>query len=94
MGLAGALLANAVLLGALAGFALLNEYQPDLFYRSLQEDEWLEWASFWGFLLAAGVFAVGAVRQRRAAGGWPWFLAGVALFCLVVALEEIPGASA
>jgi hypothetical protein len=75
MGLAGALLANAVLLGVLAGFALLNETQPDLYYQSVQEDEWLEWASFWAFLLAAGV--------------WPWFLAGLALFCLVVALEEI-----
>jgi hypothetical protein len=89
MGLAGALLANAVLLGVLAGFALLNETQPDLYYQSVQEDEWLEWASFWAFLLAAGVFAVGAVRQREADGGWPWFLAGLALFCLVVALEEI-----
>ena len=33
--------------------------------------------------------SVGARRQRRATRALPWFLAGLALFCLFVAMEEI-----
>ena len=30
-----------------------------------------------------------AQADRKARGGWPWFLVGLTLFCLLVALEEI-----
>ena len=53
------------------------------------EDEFLEWATVWAFAAAAVVFAVAAIRQRRSGVALPWFLAGVSLFCIFVAGEEI-----
>lgn len=62
----------------------------DTYYLTVQEDGFLEWASFFGFALAAVVFALRAANARREAGllgaWWPW---GVAAFCSLVALEEI-----
>jgi len=84
-----ALLANLVLLGFLGAFAFLEASHPDVYYRSVQEDQALEWASFWSFFIASGVFAVAASRQRRTTGALPWFLVGLALFCVFVAMEEI-----
>jgi len=84
-----ALLANLILLGLLGAFAWLEATHPNAFYRSVQEDEALEWASFWSFFIAGGVFAIAAWRQRRTTGALPWFLVGVALFCVFVAMEEI-----
>ncbi|MEM8933065.1 MAG: hypothetical protein AAGE94_17900, partial [Acidobacteriota bacterium] len=54
-----------------------------------QEDELLEWATFWAFVVAGLIAAYAAVLERRRLGRLPWFQAGVALFCLVVAMEEI-----
>jgi hypothetical protein len=84
-----ALLANAIVLGFLALLACLAIYDPDAYYRSVQEDQALEWASFWSFLVAGLVFGRVAVRKRRSIGGLPWFPMGLALFCLFVAMEEI-----
>lgn len=47
---ATALVANLLVLATLAFAALQNEYDPDLYYLSVQEDEYLEWATFWAFL--------------------------------------------
>ena len=84
-----ALVANLLLLGFLGAFAWIEASYPEVYYRSVQEDQALEWASFWSFLVAGGVFAVAAWRQRRTTGALPWFLAGLALFCVFVAMEEI-----
>ncbi len=84
-----ALLSNVVLLGLLATFGWLAVVHPDLYYRSVQEDQALEWASFWSFFIAGGVFVVAATRQRKRTGALPWFLVGLGLFCIVVAMEEI-----
>lgn len=84
-----ALLANLVLLGLLVTFGWLAAVHPDLYYRSVQEDQALEWASFWSFFIAGGVFFVAAMRQRKHTGAFPWFLIGIALFCVIVAMEEI-----
>jgi hypothetical protein len=81
--------ANLLLLGLLGAFAGLETYHPGVYYRSVQEDEALEWASFWGFFIAGGVFAVAARSQRGGTEALPWFLAGLALFCFFVAMEEI-----
>jgi hypothetical protein len=89
LGAAAAALGNALVFATFGVFAWLNERDADLFYQALQEDEWLEWGTFWGFLLAAVVFGVAAFRQRRRTRQWPWFLAGVGLFCFVVGMEEI-----
>jgi hypothetical protein len=81
--------ANLVILSVLAYAGVLESSNADLYYRAVQEDEYVEWASFWAFLVATGIFLVAALRQRQAIGGIPWFLVGVGLFCFVFAMEEI-----
>ncbi|MGH9390121.1 MAG: hypothetical protein ACRD1Z_10930, partial [Vicinamibacteria bacterium] len=78
-----------MILGTAVYAFALNRYAPDFYLLSVQEDEYLEWWTFFAFAAAAGAGLLGAVRQRRASGPVPWFLAGVAGFCLFVALEEI-----
>ena len=87
--IAAACTANVIVLGVLGLVAWLYETDGDLYYRALQEDEALEWATFWAFFVAAAGFAWAAVRQRRAGVRVPWFLAGLSLFCFVVGMEEI-----
>lgn len=85
-----AALANAAILGLLLFMWMLHETDYDLFYRSVQEDEALEWATYWTFIGASGVFAMAALRQwLNGDVALPWYLAGVALFCFLVAMEEI-----
>ncbi len=89
LGLSTALVSNFLLLAVVIYAALIQSTTSDFYYQSVQEDEYVEWASFWAFLAAGAVFVVAAMRQRSATGKLPWFLAGVALFCIFVALEEI-----
>jgi len=84
-----AILANLLALGIFLYASRLFEADPDAYYRAVQEDQTLEWASFAAFLGAAAIFAIAAVRQRRETRLVPWFLAGVSLFCFFVAMEEI-----
>ena len=60
----------------------------DLYYLSVQEDEYVEWASFLAFAIAAVIYVLAAVRPTF---DWrlDWFLLGLGAFCLFVALEEI-----
>ncbi len=83
------ILANALMLGALAFAAALESRDPAFHYRSLQEDGAVEWLSFWAFLLGSGWNLLAAARQRRSTGKLPWFLAGLASFCFILAMEEI-----
>jgi len=46
-GTAGATIANGLIFLIVAYAALLFEYDPDLYYLSVQEDEYLEWATVW-----------------------------------------------
>ncbi len=69
-------------------FVLESSYS-DFYYLSVQEDEYLEWASFWAFLLAALAYVRRAIHYRQTTSTFPWFFYGVALFCFVVAMEEI-----
>lgn len=89
LGTAAAVLANVLILGTLVVAVGLQVISADLYYRSVQEDELLEWATFWAFIIAAVVFAVAAFGQWHSTGLLPWFLSGIALFCFVVAMEEI-----
>lgn len=84
-----ALLANALIVGTLLAFMALSAHDYAVFYRMVQEDEALEWATFWAFLGAAGLNLRAALRQHRAGTKLPWFFAGVASFCFLVAMEEI-----
>ena len=83
------LLANCLILLFLVYAAVLNRVDLNFYIYSMQEDESLEWATFWAFLLAFLTATVAAWRQVRQSGRLPWFLAGVGLFCFVVAMEEI-----
>ena len=83
------LVANVLVLGTAAYAFPLESGYPDFYYFSVQEDEYLEWASFWAFLLAAVAFFRTAAVHRRANHAFPWYLYGIALFCFVVAMEEI-----
>lgn len=82
-------LGNLLVLGVLIYAWALQAFDSDLYYRTVQEDEYLEWGTFWAFVLAGGVALWGALLQRRATGKLPWFLGGVGLFCIFVAGEEI-----
>jgi len=84
-----AIAANALALCVFLYAWFLEAWDFDLYRAAVQEDEYLEWATFWAFLVAAAVFAVAAVRERRRNGGIPWFAAGLSLFCFVFAMEEI-----
>lgn len=88
-GIAWPVLANLVAMLPLFVCLYLSDSNREVFYQAVQEDEFLEWATVWAFAVAAGVFAVAAVRQRRSSGALPWFLAGVSLFCFFVAGEEM-----
>jgi hypothetical protein len=87
--LAAAVAANLLILAVLVIGALLRGSDSELFYLSVQEDEYLEWATVWAFAIAAVVYVFVAARWRRTDGRLPWFCLGVGLFCLFVALEEI-----
>lgn len=80
--------ANALVLGLILGFGVLQAANPDLYYQHVQEDQPLEWVTFWAFVVAAVFYGRAAILDRKA-GRWPWFLVGVAAFCAIVALEEI-----
>ena len=73
----------------MAGAALLIAVDPDLYHRSVQEDEVLEWVTFWSFSCAGVIYGMASIAAHRSSPRWPWFLAGLTLFCFLVALEEI-----
>ena len=90
MSWAWGLVANLAVLAVYFYYSGLAGRSAEVYYRAVQEDEPLEWASFWAFAVAGVLFAVAAWRRREK--GWllgTWFLALVALFCVFVAGEEI-----
>lgn len=84
-----AVVANGLILGIWVYAATLREISKDFYYLSAQEDEYIEWGTFWAFMLAAVVGVVAARWQWRDRRIVPWFLLGVAAFCFGVAMEEI-----
>jgi hypothetical protein len=82
-------LSNLPIIGLLAAAALLLTLDPDRYHRAVQEDEILEWVTFWSFVGAAAIHGRAAFLARAQTSRLPWFLAGLGLFCLLVALEEI-----
>ena len=83
-----AILANLLVI-AVAGYAwMIQSLDPNLYYLTVQEDEYLEWMSFWAFFVAGLVY----LRKALFTGfslRHDWFVIGLALFCLFVAFEEI-----
>ncbi len=88
VGRPSAVVANTLILAVLVGCGILEATKPDLYYQALQEDQALEWVTFWSFAMAFAVFLGAGVRQVRI-GRIPWFVVGLSLFCFVVAMEEI-----
>ena len=82
-------IANVLIIGTAAYAGMLHFLDPDLYYLSVQEDEYLECSTFWAFIGASVLFVVAAARERRLLHTVPWFVIGLAAFCLLVALEEI-----
>ena len=82
------ILANVCVFGLIAGFSALSVLNPDAYYQHVQEDQPLEWATFWAFMAAAVLFMRAAILQRERRE-LPWFFAGLATFCVLVAMEEI-----
>lgn len=87
-GILPVLVANFLIIGIFACAAIINQLDPNIYYLSVQEDEYLEWSSFWAFL-SAGFVYLWLARQRIRSGQLAWFSGGIALFCLVIAMEEI-----
>jgi len=81
-------LANVCVFGLIAGFSALSVLNPDAYYQHVQEDQPLEWATFWAFMAAAVLFMRAAILQREKRQ-LPWFFAGLGAFCILVAMEEI-----
>ncbi|MCP4203713.1 MAG: hypothetical protein GY769_17485 [bacterium] len=83
------ILANLLILAFAIAAGLIESSNSRLYYALVQEDGTLEWMTFWAFFLAAVGFVIAARAQRRAGGGMPWLTLGLALFSVVVAMEEI-----
>ena len=88
-GIAPHLLAAGLVLSVVALAWALDRFSPERYYRWLQEDEALEWITFWAFAGASILAFLLAARQRRGGTRLPWFLLGVGVFCFFVAGEEI-----
>lgn len=61
----------------------------DYYFITSQEDEYIEWSTFWGFLTSSIIYWMASYKQSQNKKGFPWFLIGVGLFCFLVAMEEI-----
>ncbi|RMD84017.1 MAG: hypothetical protein D6815_05125 [Candidatus Dadabacteria bacterium] len=81
--------ANLLRLGVLAYMAVLHRYAPDFYYLSVQEDEYIEWATYCAFAFAAAGWLAGAWRHRIQRQPHWWFALAMTAFCVFVAGEEI-----
>jgi len=84
-----ALLGNFLIFGVIITAAVLIMYNRELYYAGVQEDQVIEWMTFWAFFSAAIIYTQAAFWQYRETSKIPWFLLSVAFFCLFVAMEEI-----
>ena len=77
---------QALALGLIAWALIAHSAAIESYHRGVQEDGWVEWATFWAFLGAAGLCAVATVRRRRARAKYrsAWFLLGVGAFLALV----------
>ena len=83
-----AILANVLVACVAAAAWALQATDPTLYYLSVQEDELVEWASFWSFAAAGALYLRHAFADPFTWRG-DWCSLALAAFCLFVALEEI-----
>ncbi|MBC2714707.1 MAG: hypothetical protein HF978_05290 [Desulfobacteraceae bacterium] len=84
-----ALLGNFLIFGVIITAVVLLMINRELYYLSVQEDQVIEWMTFWVFFIAGAICMQAAYRQYRGMIKIPWFLFCVGVFCFFVALEEI-----
>ncbi|MBT8085614.1 MAG: hypothetical protein HKN35_14045 [Woeseia sp.] len=82
------LLANALVLLTVVYAGVLESNFEDWYFISIQEDEYMEWATVWAFLFAGAAALIAAARRKQETARFPWYLYGLSLFCVLVALEE------
>jgi hypothetical protein len=82
------LVANLLLLLTLVYAAILWSFDGDFYYLSAQEDEYVEWATFWAFI-AAGITYLRLLAGHRIDRRATWFVLALAALCFVIAMEEI-----
>lgn len=68
--------------------AVLEHHAPTVYYQLVQEDGPLEWATFWGFLLAGGLWLT-RLRGGFSSGWRSLYLLCLGAGCLLLAMEEI-----
>lgn len=100
-GALGAFVFDGIVVALLAAGWMAEAGWPEAYYRFVSEDGPVEWATFWALVLGTVANAVLAVRAARTVdpGAGPaaatgrltacWYPAGLALFCFLVAGEEI-----
>ena len=82
------LLANGlILLVVLYAYVLESNFE-DLYFVSIQEDEYMEWATVWAFLFGGIAAFIAARGYKKETGRFPWYLYGLSIFCVLVAMEE------
>lgn len=82
-------LADLLILGVIIAAWISIEVNPTIYRLSLQEDQVVEWMTFWAFFISGLFFIQAAYRQHVNLSKVPWFLIGIVLFCFFVAMEEI-----
>jgi len=85
---AATLLPNLLIISVAVYAALLQSLDIDLYYLSIQEDEYVEWASFWAFIGAGYLYLRTVIRSPAPLAG-AWCGLGLIAFCVFVAMEEI-----
>lgn len=79
----------SALFAAIIGVLLaLGAFSPQTFYTLMREDFWAEWCTFLAFLTAA-ILAFDGLMRRSSSNLERLVFAGLGLFCLFVAGEEI-----
>lgn len=82
-------LVNLLIFGVIIAVWVSIKFDPRLYHLSIQEDQIIEWMTFWVFFISGIIFFQAAYRQNAIMFKIPWFLVGMGIFCLFVAMEEI-----
>jgi hypothetical protein len=80
------LLHHAIPLAVLLLYVLLAASGSNLYLSLAREDYWVEWLTFSFFAAASVAFSAIAIHRGMPRG---WFSAGLAVFCFLVAGEEV-----
>ncbi len=82
------IVANLLVISISLYAVFLLALDENLYYLAVQEDEYVEWTTFWAFTGAALIYLYRALRPA-----FDWrsgcFIIGLAIFCILVAMEEI-----